>query len=47
MELKELLEVMIAFKAEHPGIENDQILKMMNIKAMGDLTNQLRRLASK
>ena len=47
MELKDLLEVMQAFKAEHPGIENDQILRMMNIKAMNELNQAIGRLAAR
>ncbi len=47
IETKTLINEMKALKIEHPTLGLDEILRIMNIKALMQLTNEIRRVASK
>ena len=47
MTVEDLIKEMQATKAAHPTLSLSEILRIFNIKAMRDLTEQLKRVANK
>ncbi len=47
MEIEELIIEMQKVKADNPTLELQDILRMFNIRALTELTTQLRRVANK
>jgi len=47
MTVDDLITEMQVVKAAHPTLSISEVLRVFNIKAMRDLTGQLRRLANK
>ena len=47
MEIENLIEEMKAVKLAFPDRTLDEILKLFNIKALRELTSQIRRMADK
>ena len=43
MEIEDLITEMQQVKADHPTLELQDILRIFNIKALMDLSNQIRR----
>ena len=47
MEVETLIEEMKKVKADNPTLEIQDVLRIFNIKAIQELTNQMRRMANK
>ncbi len=43
MAVSDLITEMLEVKAEHPTLERSEILRIFNIQAMKDLTNEIRK----
>jgi len=47
IKLSELIKEMEKVKADYPSLEISEILRIFHMQSTRDLTNQIRRLASK